>query len=69
MNKNIRTVLVKRIYKHQIWYEVISVEQYYGTPQTSEAFSSAFDVAGRNTPESNSGYTRRRPGFRLQHPE
>lgn len=35
MNKHIREVLVRVQVKDQVWYEVISIEQYYGELQAS----------------------------------
>lgn len=35
MNKNLRELLVRVEYKHQIWYEVISIERFHDTQQQS----------------------------------
>jgi hypothetical protein len=36
MNKGITKVLVKRVFKDQIWYETITIEQYYEQIETRQ---------------------------------
>jgi hypothetical protein len=65
MNKHIKEVVVRRIYKHQIWTEVISIEQYYGELQISETRRNPSDATRRCSPEVDMLDTRRQ--LRISH--